>query len=421
MYSTLDGRYERTCFRVTMKLSRNEARRFMLKHLHLNPPRSLSGKKGVLEFIKAVGCIQFDPLDRAGQNPDLVLQSRVKGYRTEYLQQLLYTDRKLVDGWERNMCIYPVEDWPFFSRTRKTYLKRNINNDHISEVLPHVRDKLKEEGPLSSLEFSLEKKIAWPWGPARIARAALESMFWWGELIVHHRTGTRKYYDFSKNHLPQDLLEAPDPNETLEDYHDWHVKRRIRSVGLLWALSGDVWLGIRNMKGKERAASIARLLNKREICEINVEGLSAPLYMCKEAESILNEALVQAHTSVGAAVIAPLDNLLWNRRLVKELFNFDYIWEVYKPPSQRRYGYYVVPILLGDKFIARFEPVRSLKGKTLVVEGWWWEEGVSFGEDVAVLLEECLREFMAYLGVERVILRTDSKTADTLKWICRIT
>ncbi len=405
---------------MTIKLSKNQAKRFILKHLHLYPPRYLQGKHGSLRFIRTVGCIQFDPLDKAGQNPDLVLQSRVKGYSTEHLRQLLYTDRRLIDGWDRNMCIYPVEDWPFFSRTRKTYLERHINNDHISEVLPHVRDKLKEEGPLSSLEFSLEKKIAWPWGPARIARAALESMFWWGELIVHHRTGTRKYYDFSKNHLPQDLLEAPDPNETLEDYHDWHVKRRIRSVGLLWALSGDVWLGIRNMKSKERAASIARLLKKREICEINVEGLSAPLYMCKEAESILNEALVQAHTSVGAAVIAPLDNLLWNRRLVKELFDFDYTWEVYKPAAQRQYGYYVMPILLGDRFIARFEPVRSLKDKALIIKGWWWEDGVVLDNKIITTLLDCFKEFIDYLGVDRIVFDINSKVSSTLSWISEV-
>lgn len=245
-----------------------------------------------------------------------------------------------------------------------------MSNDRISEVLPHIRDKLRKEGPLSSLELGLEKKIGWPWGPARIARAALESMFWWGELIVHHSTGKRKYYDFSKNHLPEETLQAPDPNKTLEDYHDWHVKRRIKSLGLLWALAGDVWLGIHGMKSKERVASINRLLKKGEILEVNVDGLSAPLFICKENEDELTEALDTNVVPTEAAVIAPLDNLLWNRRLLKELFEFDYVWEVYKPAHLRQYGYYVVPVLLGDRFIARFEPVGNSKSKTLIIKGW---------------------------------------------------
>ena len=402
---------------MQIKLSRSQARRLMLKCLHLYPPRTLEGNEGVLKFVRSINSIQFDPLDKAGQNAALVLQSRVRGYQTKYLNQLLYTDRKLIDGWDRNMCIFPVEDWPNFERLRKVYQERQFDNNHIGEVLQHVRNVLKREGPISSLELGLNKKIGWPWGPARIARAALESMYWCGELIIHHRSGTRKYYDFSRKHIPQALLNGPDPNTTLADYHDWHVKRRIKSVGLCWALSGDVWLGIIGLKSNELAESIARLLDKQEILEISVQGLRAPLYLSKQSEKELNEIQTISESLFEAAVIAPLDNLMWNRRLVRELFDFDYIWEVYKPAPKRRYGYYVVPILLGDRFIARFEPVRDSRNKTLIIKGWWWEDAVPASLDYMNPLKKCFEEFMAFLNVERVVLEVDEETSKSIEWM----
>jgi uncharacterized protein YcaQ len=99
------------------------------------------------------------------------------------------------------------------------------------------------QGPISSLDLDIHEVVDWSWAPTRLARAALESMYWWGELIIHHRINTRKVYDFSHNHLRDELLKREDPNLMEEAYQDWYVLRRIGSVGLLWGKSGDAWLG----------------------------------------------------------------------------------------------------------------------------------------------------------------------------------
>ena len=108
---------------------------------------------------------------------------------------------------------------------------------------------------------------------------------------------------------------------------------------------------------------------------------------------------------------------MWNRRLVRELFDFDYVWEVYKPAPKRRYGYYVVPILLGDRFIARFEPVRDSRNKTLIIKGWWWEDTVPASLDYINPLKKCFEEFMAFLNVERVVLEVDEETSKSIEWM----
>jgi uncharacterized protein YcaQ len=133
------------------------------------------------------------------------------------------------------------------------------------------------------------------------------------------------------------------------------------------------------------------------------------MYMRSEDMPRLNEVLDAESPQPRAAVLAPLDNLLWDRRLAKDLFGFDYVWEVYKPVAERRYGYYVLPILYGDRFIARFEPGRDKESGALVVKNWWWEPGVSPSEGMRLDVRHCFERFLRYLGTDD--LQIDHKAA----------
>ena len=144
-------------------------------------------------------------------------------------------ERRLLDGWDKNMALYPVEDWPYFARRRQRVRRHPGKSPQaVRSVAPLVRREIEARGPLSSRELDFGRTVDWSWAPTRLARAALDSMYGWGELIVHHREHTRKYYDFTWRHLDPDLIAAPDPNPTLEAYHDWYVLRRVGGVGLLW-------------------------------------------------------------------------------------------------------------------------------------------------------------------------------------------
>ena len=112
-----------------------------------------------------------------------------------------------------------------------------------------------------------------------------------------------------------------------------------------------------------------------------------------------------------AAVLAPLDNLLWDRRLVKELFDFDYRWEVYKPAGDREFGYYVLPVLYGDRLIARFEPGRDKKGGMLIIKNWWWEPGVKPTGRLRAALGRCFAKFLAFCGGDAVRVEPPARPA----------
>jgi len=153
---------------------------------------------------------------------------------------------------------------------------------------------------------------------------------------------------------------------------------------------------------------------------VSVEGMGYPLYMRSEDRETLERTLHSDEQPPRAVVVAPLDNLLWDRRFVEELFDFHYRWEVYKPVAERRYGYYVLPILYGDRFVARFEPGRDKETGALMVKNWWWEVGITPSEEMKRDLAQCFQRFLRYLGTEQ--LRTDSETATgrDLAWLVSI-
>ena len=312
-------------------LTRKQAGRFVLAHQGLWPPYQFEGKDGVLDFISRVGCIQFDPLNIVGHNPELVLQSRVAGFRPAMLEALLYKDRKLLDGWDKMMAIYCIEDWPYFVYRQREAAKRSTrrDSDTVKAIFPEIRRAILERGPLSSIDLDHDQKVAWSWGPTRLAKVALDDMYYAGELIIHHKVHTRKVYDLASRHIPEDILTAPDPHETIEQYHDWHVLRRIGSVGLLWD-KHSVWHGVYGVGRDERAAVLKRLVKQGQAVEVHVQGIKIPLYMRSQDMTALDTVMVPNEPPARAAVLAPLDNLLWERELVKQLFGFD-CWYHHKP------------------------------------------------------------------------------------------
>ncbi len=392
-----------------MKITRRQARQFILAYQGLLPPRRLRGKAGIMAFVRRVGCLQYDPLDMAGTNPHLVLQSRVRDYRPRLLEELLYADRQLVDGWDKNASIYPVEDWPCFGRYRtRKVVRRGREVTELYDAAPRVLAELEKRGPLSAQDFSSEVKMDWFWGPASVARAALEALYAWGDVVIHSRVGQRRVYDLASRHIPAEILATPDPNRTEEEYFQWHVRRRIGAVGLLWNRAGDAWLGIRDLKSPQRNAAFAALEERGEILAVEVEGLPCPAYILREQLPLLEKIRAGSNVPAQAAFIAPLDNLLWDRKLIAALFGFEYTWEVYKPAELREYGYYVLPVLYGDRFVARLEPRYHKKTGMLEILNWWWEPGVEVTAAMEKALAQAAREFMAYLGAKTVTSRTES-------------
>ena len=371
-----------------MKLSLEQARRAFLA-LHFQRPDC--GQKDpveqVIAHVKARTAIQFDPLNIVGMNPDLVLQSRVKNYRPTWLREALYTRRALIDGYDKMLCFYPASDYPAMARTRQGFYGWFMS-DQVEAALPAALDFVRVHGATCSDDLDLPGKVRWPWGQAPVSRAALETLWLRGALVIHHREGARRWFDLAQRHLPPELLAAPDPNPEEADWHKWQVLRRVRAVGLLWNRGSDAFLGL-SLKAPQRNAAFQALLEEEALIPLEVEGIKGPLYMAADERWAL-----EAEPDGRARVIAPLDNLMWDRKLIEALFGFRYSWEVYVPPEKRQYGYYVLPVIMDGRFIARFEPRRT---RPFDIAAWWDEPGRRVSQR---RLKQGLDRFAAY--VERL-------------------
>lgn len=408
----------------TMTLSKAQARRFLLAHHALWPPRQLEGKAGIVGYIRHVGCVQFDPINVVGYNPDLVLQSRVARYRPVLLDELLYQDRQLVDGYDKVASIYLAADWPCFARRRAVMRRHHAKakrSKQAFEAAPDILQVVRQRGPTSSLDLKdLEEddNVAWSWGHrARLGKAALDILYDTGEIGIHHRVGTRRVFDAIERLLPAGVLSAPDPNKTTEAYLDWHVLRRVGALGLASPVGTEPWLGIVGAKSQAWKETLTRLVERGEVTAVAVEGVSKHTFFARAPDLQILDSLEPESSPPAAAVIATLDNLTWHRDMLRRVFDFDYTSEVYKPAAQRKYAYYVLPVLYGDRFVARFEPAFDKVTREFLIANWWWEKDTRPDDAMQAALAGCLGEFVRYLDAGQVQLGEKVSGEKSLEWV----
>ncbi|WP_159448907.1 DNA glycosylase AlkZ-like family protein [Provencibacterium massiliense] len=377
---------------MALYASRRQLCRYMVEYHHLSAASALHGMEELEGYLRKVGCVQYDPLDVVGRNPDLVFQSRWSGYRKGQYERLLYRERRFFDMWDKNMSICAVEDWPCFARTRERPLR--WCREHPAAI-EEITAYLKKHESACSSDFVMEERVLWWYGQQRLAKAALEAMCYAGLALVHHKKGTRRYYCLSERALPPGLLSAPDPNPTPQDYARWQVLRRVGSVGALPDRPGDAWLGIGGMDAAARSRAFAELEECGALAAVAVEGMKSPLYV-KTQDLPLLEGCQRPLPLGTARILAPLDNLIWDRRLIEALFGFAYRWEVYTPAQKRQYGYYVLPVLAGERFLGRIELATDRERGRLIVKNFWWEEGAKRSAAAREAVTRGLRRFMRY-------------------------
>jgi len=385
-----------------VKISKKQARLFMLLKHGLTGEYKFIGRQGILDFIRQAGCIQYDPIDVCGKNSELVLQSRIKGFTKQMLYSLLYEDRKLIDYFDKNLAIMRTEDWPYFWRYREAYRTGGRSRDEVKAVSEEIKSIIREKGPVSSADIGFDEKVHWYWSNTKLSRAALETLYFCGDLVVHHKKGTVKYYDLAEKYIPAELLNSKPHTDEFE-HQRWRVMRRIGAVGLLWNKPSDAWLNINGLNANTRNEIFRQLLEEDKIMDITVEGIKDKMYCLKTDQGLVETILEEPELKARCELIAPLDNILWDRRLIKTLFDFDYKWEVYTPQPQRKYGYYVLPLLYGDRFIGRVEAVRNKKTKALEIKNIWYEGDSLLTKEIKEDIDKCLERFADFNECKNVI------------------
>lgn len=395
------------------RLGRAVARRFLvLRHL-LAPPRSLPAEpESVLRVIDRVGSLQFDPLEIAGRNHDLVLLSRIAGYRREWTDRWLYRDRVLYETYNKQLSIVPTAELPWYRLTwdRNHDAHRGGAFDEHAPLVEELLGRIRDGGPLLPRDVGPRAAIDWYWRPTNQVRAILEALAEAGILGIARREGNLRVYDLVERLFPSDLLAHRVP--------EWEQRRhrllsRYRGGGLLGTGGqSELWYGS-GRNAAERVRLRAELVTYGEIVPVTVDGINGERFIVAAELPVLEAAAreVAAGEPPGGvdpavAFLAPLDPFCWDRDLLRRLFDFDYVWEVYVPAAKRRWGYYVLPILYGDRLVGRIEPRIERRAGTLRIAGLWWEDGFDPLSDdgFAPAFAEAIEAHRAFGGVDRIAL-----------------
>ena len=402
---------------LMITITKKQAAQFILAKQGLTGSYRFVGKSGAYEYIRQAGCIQYDPVDVCGRNAELTLQSRVKGFSKTMLQELLYEDRKLVDYADKELSIWPSEDWPYFS----SYRERSVKLGRTFRGLKPLENKalayIKENGPVSSDSLPIEGEIFWHssmhWSgnwqkKSQAARSVLEQLYTDGKLVIHHKKGSRKYYDLAERYLPSSVLNAENPCKDEEEFLAWRVLRRIGAAGLLWDKNSTAFLGI-DVNADKRKHILEHLAAAGKICPVSVEGIKQVFYYLSCDDSLMQSVIDgTADLKPRMSFIAPLDPLMWDKAMILALWDFQYSWEIYTPAVKRKYGYYTLPVLFGDRFVGRIEVVPDRKNGVLEVRGLWWEPGVRLTKKMNAALERALEDFARFNDCKSVLMIADN-------------
>jgi uncharacterized protein YcaQ len=406
-------------------ISREVARRYLAIHHLLAPPRSLpSGPDGVLAVFDRLGSIQFDPIEIAGRNHDLVLLSRVADYRREMAERLLYEERSLFETFNKGLSLVPTDELPWYriswDRARVRHEERAL--DEHAALADELLDLIRTTGPMSSTDIAPRDAIEWYWRPTNQVRAILEALAEAGTLGIARRDGNRRVYDLVERLFPAELLDlVMPPREAFRH----KLLSRYRAHGLLGRTgTAELWLGtsprvgaIYGLEGDLPVAAAGRrelhaeLLEAGALIPVAIEDVRGERYVPAEAIPLLAQAEREVAAGdtpggapPGAAFIGALDPLVWDREFLRTLFDFDYVWEVYVPAAKRRWGYYVLPVLFGDRLVGRIEPRIERKTNELRIAGLWWEDGFDplAAEGFVEAFAAAVEAHRAFGGVDKV-------------------
>lgn len=386
-----------------------DARRLVLdlQGLAENPRRNL-GKGGLLDLIHKLGFVQVDSIQWVERAHHMILASRWDGYRQKDLLRLIEKDRALFENWTHDASIIPVAFFPIwrerFKREERRLAERwagrrgkDFENE-LESVLSHARDN----GPITAREMSDRADSGdrkdggkwWNWHPSK---TALEHHWRTGGLCICHRQGFQKAYDLTERVIPEDHRIAAYSSEA---YIDWSCREALKRLG--FGSAGEIagyWGNI--TAGEAKKWCDARLGD--EIIEVRVhgEGESTPrkLYAFADIETRLGETGQPADR---LRILNPFDPVIRDRKRLKNLFDFDYRIEIFVPAPERVFGYYIFPLLDGERMAGRLEMKAERAEDTLVISALWPEPGISFGKGRMKRLEMSLERIRKLTGLSTV-------------------
>jgi uncharacterized protein YcaQ len=349
-----------------VRLTRQQARRLALhaQGLAMPPPRGRPTGTAVAAAVERLGAVQLDPISAVARSPLLVLHARLgAGFREEELDTAIHADRACFDFWAHDASIVPVSDLPLHRWQQRRHLELGTTraerlrpwmeaNAHFVEA---VLADLRAHGPLRAQDLEDHSAEPWRWGywtsevSSRQTVARMLQVLWLtGRVGVAGRRGTQRLWDLFERCVPPAALAAADAAPlTDREVTERAARRALAMLGV--AKAGHITRHFTRGRYPQLAAVLSAAVASGELREVTVEGCRGRWF----AFATVLEGLPELPPGRRTVALSPFDNLLCDRARAAELFGFDHRLEIYTPPAQRRWGYYVLPILHGERVVAR--------------------------------------------------------------------
>ncbi len=356
-------------------------------------------------LIHRLGFVQVDTINVLARAHDLTLFSRLDGYRPEQLKKLLEGKRSHFEGFTHDASAIPTaffHHWkPRFERDRAriqahAWWQYHFRGTDGAQVVRDVKTRIKREGPLKSSDFEHPEKRG-PWWGWKPQKAALDFLWRSGELMIPRREAFQKVYDLTERVLPDHhALPCPGPDEHLE----WACST---AAERLWVFTpkelADFWDTI---EASEAKAWCIGAETAGRIVPVNVEGADGELRPAFALADWPARLARLPEPSERTRLLCPFDPILRDRTRALRRFGFDYRFEAFVPEPKRQYGYFVMPILEGDRLVGRLDPKLHRDRGLLEVKGLWWEQGIQETKARRRGLEEALERLAAFVGANEV-------------------
>lgn len=390
--------------------NRSARRLFMERHGLLVPPKGAGRGDDLLSVIDKIGFVQVDSINTVARAHHMILATRRPAYRASNLKPQLERHRSLFEHWTHDASIIPTEFFPHWRlrfqrdgerlRARWRKWRQNDFEAKFNEVLKRVSD----HGPVTSGEVGEDEPRSsggwWDWHPSK---TALEYLWRSGELSVCRRNGFQKVYDLTERVIPEPhRLDIREIAETI----DWACRSALQRLG--FATSGEIAAFWDLISPDEAKTWCREALAKGEICEIEIQcAAKGALRKVFAFPQTLDEAKHLPEAPARVRVLSPFDPMLRDRKRAERLFGFYYRIEVFVPEAKRQYGYYVFPVLEGERLVGRVDMKAFRDEGRLNVRAFWPEHGVRPSKGRLKKLEAELDRMARFAGCANVTFEAD--------------
>lgn len=371
----------------------------------LDDPARRATVPALQALVERLGFVQVDTINVLARAHDLTLFSRLDGYRPEQLRKLLEEKRSLFEAFTHDASAIPTAwfaHWkPRFARDRTrihahAWWQHHFRGTDGARVVADVKARIAQEGPLKSSDFEHPEKRG-PWWGWKPQKAALDFLWRAGELAIPRREGFQKLYDLTERVFPEQHAQpCPDPAEHLE----WACAT---AAERLWVFTpkelAEFWDDLEGPEAKAWCQAAAKAGRLVPVEVEDADGTARPAYALADWEARL-QRLPEAPERT--RLLCPFDPILRDRARALRRFGFDYRFEAFVPEPKRQYGYYVLPILEGDRLVGRLDAKTHRDRAVLEVKGLWWEPGIRGTKARKLGLEEALARLATFVGAEAV-------------------